>query len=133
MNADPDLLATLPVSVVDDQEVSVGVRTVLPARLAGNGLGRPAASWDLDLQLGTGDGKDLRLGDLVAIDDIDARYNMGYRSGWVSVGVVVHGSSPLPGHGPGMMPILTGPRSALATREDRVNHAGLTTALLLLG
>jgi hypothetical protein len=133
MNAGPDLLATLPVSLAGDQAVSVGVRTVLPARLAGNGLGRPAASWDLDLQLGSGDGEDLRLGDLVAIDDIDARYNMGYRSGWVSVGIVVHGSSPLPGHGPGMMPILTGPRSALATREDHLDHVGLTTALLLLG
>jgi hypothetical protein len=133
MNAGPDLLATLPVSLAGDQAVSVGVRTVLPARLAGNGLGRPAASWDLDLQLSSGAGEDLRLGDLVAIDDIDARYNMGYRSGWVSVGIVVHGSSPLPGHGPGMMPILTGPRSALVTREDRVDHAGLTTALLLLG
>ncbi len=41
-------------------------------------------------------------------------------AGWVSVGIVVHGASPLPGHGPGMTPILTGPRSALvATRGPR--------------
>ena len=106
---------------------------MLTSRLAGNGLGRPAAGWDLDLQLGPADGHDLRLGDLVAIEDIDARYNMGFRSGWVSVGIVVHGSSPLPGHGPGMTPILTGPRSALVTRADRDDHAGLTAALLQLG
>ena len=138
MNVDPDLLASLPVSAAGvnpagDQVVSVGVRTVLPTRLAGNGLGRPAASWDLDLQLDSGYGEDLRLGDLVAIDDIDARFNMGYRSGWVSVGIVVHGSSPLPGHGPGMTPILTGPRSQVVARPDRDGHAGLTAGLLQLG
>lgn len=133
LNLDPDLLAVLPVSQAEQDVVVSGVRTVLPARLAGNGLGRPAAAWDLDLQIGAGDGQDLRLGDLVAIDDIDARYNMGFRSGWVSVGIVVHGSSPLPGHGPGMTPILTGPRSELVARQDRDGHEGLTTALLQLG
>jgi len=38
-------------------------------------------------------------GDLVAVSDLDVRYNMGYRRGWLTVGVVVHGASPLPGHG----------------------------------
>jgi Domain of unknown function (DUF4438) len=133
MNLDPDLLAALPVSQAEGRVVVADVRTVLPARLAGNGLGRPAAGWDLDLQIGEGEGKDLRLGDVVAIQDIDARYNMGFRSGWVSVGIVVHGSSPLPGHGPGMTPILTGPRSELVARADRDGHEGLTAALLQLG
>ena len=127
MNVDPDLLAALPVSAAQ-----VAVRLELPARLAGNGLGRPAASWDLDLQIGPGDGADLRLGDLVAISDIDARYNMGYRRDWVSVGIVVHGASPLPGHGPGITPILTGPRSELPVRPDPDGHVGLTAALAKL-
>ena len=132
MSLDPDLLATLPIAAKDDGTVGVRVRAVLPSRLAGNGLGRPAAAWDLDLQVARGDGQDLRLGDLVAIEDIDARYNMGYRRGWVSVGIVVHGGSPQPGHGPGMTPILTGPRSALVTSADGGGHAGLTAALLKL-
>jgi Domain of unknown function (DUF4438) len=120
------------VAAISSNPVGVGVRAVLPSRLAGNGLGRPAAGWDLDLQVAAGDGQDLRLGDLVAIEDIDARYNMGYRRGWVSVGIVVHGGSPQPGHGPGMTPILTGPRSALVTSADGGGHAGLTAALLKL-
>ncbi len=127
MNIDPDLLTALPVSATH-----VAVRLELPARLAGNGLGRPAASWDLDLQVGRGDGVDLRLGDLVAISDIDARYNMGYRRDWVCVGIVVHGASPLPGHGPGITPILTGPRSEVAVRADPDGHVGLTAGLLKL-
>ncbi|MGN6795274.1 MAG: DUF4438 family protein [Streptosporangiaceae bacterium] len=132
MSLDPDLLASLPIGPADGDAVGVGVRAVLPSRLAGNGLGRPAAAWDLDLQVGAGDGHDLRLGDLVAINDIDARFNMGYRSGWVSVGIVMHGASPQPGHGPGMTPILTGPRSALVVAADSGNHAGLTAELLNL-
>ncbi len=132
MNLDPGLVTGLPVEAGTGGEVTVGVRTVLPAKLAGNGLGRPAGGWDLDLQVGAGDGQDVRLGDLVAIEDIDSRYNMGYRRGWVSVGIVVHGASPLPGHGPGMTPILTGPRSALVTVADPDGHAGLTAALLKL-
>ncbi len=135
LNVDPDLLAALPVSRADPgsrQAVAVQVRTVLPGKLAGNGIGRPAAGWDLDLQVGAGDGHDLHLGDLVAVTDIDARYNMGYRRDWVSIGIVGHGSSPLPGHGPGMTPILTGPRTELVALPDQAGHVGLTAGLLKL-
>lgn len=132
MSLDPDLLTALPIEASEDGTVGVGVRAVLPSWLAGNGLGRPAAGWDLDLQVGAADGHQLRLGDLVAIADIDARYNMGYRKGWVSVGIVVHGASPQPGHGPGMTPILTGPSTALVTVANANSHAGLTAALLKL-
>ncbi len=57
---------------------------------------------------------------------------MGYRRDWVSVGIVVHGASPLPGHGPGITPILTGPRSELTVRPDPDGHVGLTAALAKL-
>jgi hypothetical protein len=152
MNVDPAVLAALPVQVpADGGTVTVGVRAVLPGKLAGNGIGRPAASWDLDLQLtsadvsGPGDVAaggvaaggaaslpDVLLGDLVAVTDIDARYNMGYRRGWLTVGVVVHGASPLPGHGPGITPILTGPSTALRPSASAAGHVGLTAALLQL-
>ena len=133
LNADPVLLGRLPVSARQDRPaVEVRVRAVLPARLAGNGIGRPAAGWDLDLQVDPGHqaGADLRLGDLVAITDIDARWNMGYRRDWMTVGVVVHGASPLPGHGPGITVILTGPVSALRPMPDAASHTGLTALML---
>jgi hypothetical protein len=115
--------------------VTVGVRMIAASRLAGNGIGRPSAAWDLDLQLpppGPGAGQDVVLGDLVAVTDIDARYNMGYRRDWVTVGVVVHGNSPQPGHGPGITPILTGPARALRAAPDAADHVGLTAAMLRL-
>ena len=144
MNAGPGLLEALPVSWPGHGPMTVGVRMILPSKVAGNGIGRPAAAWDLDLQLtaraggaagmpgaAAGDsqlpGADrLLLGDLVAVTDLDARHNMGYRRGWLTVGVVVHGTSPLPGHGPGITPLLTGPASVLSPAADATGHTGLT-------
>jgi Domain of unknown function (DUF4438) len=133
LNLDPDLLARLPIEISDGGQVTAGVRTVVPGKLAGNGIGRPAVSWDLDLQLTPADpAADILLGDLVAVTDIDARYNMGYRRGWVTVGVVGHGASPLPGHGPGLTPILTGPSTALQPIPEAAGHVGLTAAFMQL-
>lgn len=141
MNLDPAVLGVLPVHLAEDERtVTAKVRAVVASRLAGNGIGRPAVSWDLDLQLSAGDlvtggadgGPDVLLGDLIAVTDIDARYNMGYRRGWLTVGVVVHGASPLPGHGPGITPILTGPSAALRALADTTGHVGLTAAAVQL-
>ena len=135
MNLDPDILPLLPIGLPGAGAVAVGVRVTVPSRLAGNGIGRPAAAWDLDLQLpppGPDGAGDVALGDLVAVSDLDVRYNMGYRRGWVTVGIVVHGASPLPGHGPGITPLLTGPAGALRPHPDAAGHAGLTAAALQL-
>lgn len=142
MNLDPGIVPVLPISlpVTGTGPVAVSVRVTVPSRLAGNGIGRPAAAWDLDLQLpppgpdGAGDpaSGDIALGDLVAVSDLDVRYNMGYRRGWVTVGIVVHGASPLPGHGPGITPLLTGPAAALEVHADAAGHVGLTGTALRL-
>jgi hypothetical protein len=137
MNLDPGIVPALPIgwSETGTEVVTVGVRVIVPSRLAGNGIGRPAAAWDLDLQLpppGPDGAGDVALGDLVAVSDLDARYNMGYRRGWVTVGIVVHGASPLPGHGPGITPLLTGPSGALRATADAAGHVGLTAAALRL-
>ncbi len=131
MNLDPDLLPQLPVTAGSDG-VEVSVAAVIPAKKAGNGLGRPAPAWCLDLQLAAADGIGLRFGDLVAIGDIDARYNMGYRRDWMTIGVLGHGASPLPGHGPGMTVIATGPARSLRPRDDGAGHTGLTASMLML-
>ena len=129
-NIDPALLAALPVETAG-RTLTAGVRAVVPSRLVGNGIGRPTPLWDLDLQL-TPDSADrygaagLRLGDLVAITDLDARFNAGYRRGWLTIGLVVHGGSPQPGHGPGVTAILTGPSGALAAAADAQGHRGLS-------
>lgn len=132
MNVDPDALSLLNARAAGEQ-LHLSVRAVVPSRAVGNGIGRPMASWDLDLQLESpsGGGIDVRLGDLIAVSDLDARYNAGFRRGFVSVGVVVHGSSPQPGHGPGLTVVWSGPAERFALREEPLAHQGVSEDGLL--
>ncbi len=134
MNLDPRLLDPLGI-VLAAGRAEVPVRAIVPGRLAGNGIGRPAQQWDVDLAFPTDDPvlAGLRLGDLLAVTDLDVRHNIGYRRGWVTVGVVVHGDSPLPGHGPGLTPLLTGPADLLTPRCDAGGPVALTWDVLASG
>lgn len=129
LNTDPVMLERLGIGLADG--VDVDVRAAVPSKLIGNGLGRPAQQWDLDLSVTAESAGDwglsgLRFGDLVAITDLDVRHNAGFRSGWVTVGVVVHGASRLPGHGPGVMPMLCGPREQVSYAVNGQRHSGVT-------
>ena len=131
LNLDPWLIPALGIEGSADR-VSVGVRGVVPSRLAGNGIGRPAQQWAGDLAFPVGDpllGL-LRLGDLLAVRDLDVRHNMGFRRGFVTVGVVVHGDSPMPGHGPGLVPLLCGPATLLRQVVHPDTHRGLSVDTL---
>ncbi len=130
MNVSPDALSLLPIDISRNAAVA-SVRAVLPSSTAGNGVGRPAHQWDLDLQVQPADVPGLRLGDLVALEDVDVRHNAGYRKGWLTVGIIVHGSSPQPGHGPGLMPVLCGPVPAVIVHADAAGHTGVTREQLL--
>lgn len=130
MNIAPTALPILPVDLRHGQ-VSVDVRAAIPSYTAGNGIGRPAQQWDIDIQVDPQSADQLhlgemRLGDLVAITDLDVRYNAGYHSGWTTICVVVHGGSRVPGHGPGVMPILCGDSTGFALHEDPDHHVGVT-------
>jgi len=65
-----------------------------------------------------------RLGTQVLAGEV--RFNAGYRREWMSIGVVVHGVSPQPGHGPGATVIITGPGDVLLARTDADGHRGLS-------
>lgn len=133
-NISPEALDLLPVSHGADL-VRVSVRAAVPSSVVGNGIGRPAEQWDLDLQVDRATAaalglSDLALGDLVAVTDLDIRHNAGFRRGFCTVGLVVHGASPLPGHGPGLMPVLCGPSGSFDLSVD-AGHQGLTETALL--
>jgi hypothetical protein len=130
MNVTPEALELLRVSLVNGR-INVGVRTTVASKVVGNGIGRPMAMWDVDLQVGPAFAPGLRFGDLVAVEDLDARANAGYRKGYLSVGVVVHGSSPQPGHGPGVTVLLSGPAERFTVNTEGEDHAGLGEDALL--
>jgi Domain of unknown function (DUF4438) len=113
--------------------LDVPVTHTLPAAILGSGLGKNSV-WrgDVDIQLFDGltrrrNGLEtLRFGDLVAVIDSDSRYGAAWRSGRVTIGVVVHSDSTVSGHGPGVTVLLTGPASCLRpVRHNRANIAFL--------
>jgi len=132
LNVSPVALSLLPVAVRDGH-LDVGVRGVVASRVVGNGIGRPMAMWDVDLQCAAPSSTlpELRLGDLVAITDLDGRLNAGYRKDWLSIGVVVHAGSPQPGHGPGVTILLSGHASSFSVRSEGESHQGLSEERLL--
>jgi hypothetical protein len=100
------------------------VKAVVPPWLLGNGVGRPAATWEVDIQSDDVDEirrhglTDLCIGDVVALTDWEAITVHGRRPGAVTIGVVVHGDSPQPGHGPGIQPVLSDRQGQLRFTVD---------------
>jgi hypothetical protein len=114
-NLSPPLLDAMPLREERDRLV-VDVTAILPARVAGAGLG--SDRWIGDLEITemeplVGNVASLHFGDLVAFDGIDARTNRFFDPGCVTIGAVAHGPSPAPGHGVGVTVLITGPRDRL--------------------
>lgn len=123
-NASPEFLERWAPEVRDGV-VHARVARVVPAALMGSGLGRSTVvRGDYDIQcfddaMTERHGlRDLRLGDIVAISDADNSYGRIYRSGAISVGVVVHGRSFIAGHGPGVTTLLTSSAGAIEPVVD---------------
>ena len=124
MNADPNFLEAIGIKPMDDK-IEVPVTHIIPASIMGSGLGADQTySGDYDIQLfdesiveeyGL---EDLRLGDLVAIQDADHSYGRIYLKGAMTIGIVVHTNSVISGHGPGVTTLLTSRTGKIVPRID---------------
>ena len=138
LSCDPGLLKKWKVRDLGHGRLEVPVAALVPARIMGSGLGNNSCHrGDYDIQTFDaatveehGLGK-LRFGDFVAILDADHSFGRIYKSGAVSVGVVVHSDSEVAGHGPGVTTLLTSTRGLIAPRLDP--RANLAEALGLRG
>ena len=114
----PALLATLPHRVTDGR-IEFGVVATIPAHLAGAGLGLTSEGGSLHMQSTDREaltelGLDrLRLGDVVAVENTDSRFNHGYLRGALAIGVVGQTDGPRAGYGPGLTVLMTAPGGAL--------------------
>jgi hypothetical protein len=107
------------------------VTHLIPAAIMGSGLGRNNSYLgDCDIQLfDPGIVRRFRLdrlrfGDLVAIVDADHRFGRSFRTGAMTVGIVIHSDSTVSGHGPGVTTLLTGETRHLVPLHDpRANLA----------
>ena len=114
----PNLFEALPKRVVDGQ-LQIGVVATIPAHLVGAGAGLTSEGGSLHMQstdraaLAEAGLDSLRLGDLVAFENTDSRYNHGYLRGAMSIGVVGQTDGPRAGYGPGVTVLMTAPRGEL--------------------
>ena len=124
MNMDPRFL-----EAIDPQpkgkKLEIPVTHIIPAAIMGSGLGsNQTYSGDYDIQLfdkptvekyGL---EDLRLGDLVAIQNADHSYGRIYKEGAISVGIVVHSDCVISGHGPGVTTLFTSSNGKIIPKID---------------
>lgn len=119
----PGLFEKMP-KRVEDGVLRFGVTATVPPHMLGAGLGLTSEGGSLHIQstdraalaeLGL---EQLRLGDVVAVQDTDSRYNHGYLRGAMSIGIVGQTDGPRPGYGPGMTIVATAPAGQLGAYDD---------------
>jgi hypothetical protein len=118
-NSDPAFLDAWGIQVANGR-VNAPVTRIIPASIMGSGLGAATVvRGDYDIQMFDEEItercglRDIRLGDIVAIENADNSYGRIYKSGAISIGIVVHGASPIAGHGPGVTGLLTSTSGAI--------------------
>lgn len=114
----PGLFDLLP-KKAEGGVLKIGVVATVPPHFVGAGAGLTSEGGSLHIQstdraelaeLGL---DKLRLGDVVAVQDTDSRYNHGYLRGAMSIGIVGQTDGPRAGYGPGMTIVLTAPTGQL--------------------
>lgn len=117
----PRLLERLLVGRDPRDRLRVLIRRVLPAETAAAGIGMPVWRFNMDLHVDQEPlaelTRDLRFGDIVAVQDQDHRFGRQYRKGWLCVGVIAHGVSIAGGHGFGFMTLLTAPGDRIVLEQ----------------
>jgi len=119
-NIDPDLFEKWGLVERADGHIEVPVHAIVPNYAMGSGIGALSVTtgdYDIlchDAEMVKEHGLDqLRFGDFVAVMDHDNRYGRTFRRGAVTIGMIIHSDSPLAGHGPGMMTLMSSFDNAL--------------------
>ncbi len=125
MNLDPDLFMAMNPLLDNDGGIEIPVTRVIGAEIMGSGIGsRHSYSGDYDIQMFDAPTvakyglEQLRLGDVVMLDNADATYGRIYCSGAKVAGIVVHSACVLAGHGPGVMTIMSSREGLIHPRID---------------
>ncbi len=133
-NIDPNLLEKLTIEE-HDGKIIVNVAKIVPAHLMGSGIGSHTSNrGDYDISMFDSETvekynlQDLRLGDIVFLENSDNTFGRDYLTGACTIGVVVHSDCMILGHGPGVTTLMTSKKPII---EPRINkNANLANILL---
>lgn len=117
----PELLDALGPKT-SNGKLELPVVATVPPYLLGAGAGLDSEGGSVHMQ--TTDKKALeeagldalRLGDIVALENYDSRYQHGFLRGAVGIGVIGQGDSPRAGYGPGITVIMTSGEGGIAPK-----------------
>lgn len=130
-NLAPDLLEAWGLKELEDGRIEVPVNVIIPGHAMGSGIGAlSVTTGDYDILCQDEEtvreyGLDkLRFGDFVAVLNHDNRYGRTYRKDAITIGMVIHSDSPLGGHGPGMMTIMTATGGNLVPSQNDAANIG---------
>lgn len=130
MNISPELFQKIGIGKQGDQLI-VPVTHVIPASIMGSGYGsRHSYSGDIDIQLTDKESiqknrlQELRIGDIIAIRDLDCRLGRVIRGNAMSIGVIVHGACLVSGHGPGVTIIMSTSEKVMVPKIDESANIG---------
>lgn len=118
----PALFDMLPPKT-EDGVLKIGTVATVPPHFVGAGAGLTSEGGSLHIQstdraaLAEHGLDKLRLGDVVAFEDTDSRYNHGYLRGAMGIGIVGQTDGPRAGYGPGVTIVMTSPAGQLGTFE----------------
>lgn len=124
-NLDPDFMERIGIQDTGEG-IEVPVTTKVPAYLMGSGIGAGTTHRG-DYDITTHDKEafekynlgELRLGDLVLLEDSDNEFGREYLKGAVSIGIVVHSDCVLTGHGPGVTTLITCKKPMIQGKIDK--------------
>ncbi len=113
-NLAPDLLNKINPEFDDEGYLMVPVTHIIGPEIMGSGIGASTVARG-DYDITTADPitvkkynlETLRFGDIIAITDTDNTFGRTFRTGAISIGVVVHSNCVIAGHGPGFTTIFT--------------------------
>lgn len=130
-NLSPALLSEMNISEKKDT-LEVGVTHILPSEVMGSGIGSLSPTRG-DCDIMTQDSasikkyrlNELRLGDIIAIQDMDNSYGRCFKKGSITIGIVIHCNSFAAGHGPGVMTLMAcaRPNIVIPTFDSHSNVA----------
>ncbi|MBM3235742.1 DUF4438 domain-containing protein [Candidatus Poribacteria bacterium] len=125
MNVAPNFLEALSLEGDEDGNLVIPVTHEVPGAIMGSGLGGSNSyRGDYDIQLFDKEMvekyglEDLRFGDLAALLDTDNTFGPIYKTGAVTVGIVIHSDCVTAGHGPGVTRLFTSSNGKIVPKID---------------
>lgn len=122
-NSSPEFIESLDIRDLGDG-IEVPVVAEIPSYIMGSGWELNSDFVDQDMMSGDREAlaelgiDNLRLGDLVALPDVDHRYGRGFSRKAATIGIIMHGDSILTGHGAGVQTVISGSKREIRWRID---------------